>query len=206
MVYCSGLENLAGKPQETAENAEICALGDAPEAMFAEGSASSVGLQVGTVWAMSGQHLSEDDWCWYRPIGNRAVFALDRFDAFLAKCGYLNGRPGIPPRIAVDDYMTDEMWQRIGRANHEYTYFARGQQSGLIKIGMSKDPEFRVRNLRWDKTHPERADMLVYRKWNLERAYHNAFDTWRFEGEWFAPHPDILAEIARLQPLQSVTR
>lgn len=31
-----------------------------------------------------------------------------------------------------------------------------------------------------------------------ERTYHNAFEPWRFCGEWFAPHPDILAEIERI--------
>lgn len=33
-----------------------------------------------------------------------------------------------------------------------------------------------------------------------ERAYHAMFKAHRLHGEWFEPHPDILAEIARLTP------
>ncbi len=30
-----------------------------------------------------------------------------------------------------------------------------------------------------------------------EQGYHGRFKAHRLHGEWFAPHPDILAEIAR---------
>lgn len=48
VVYCSGLENLAGKAPETAEMADFCGLERAPDAMFANCSADSDGAQVGT--------------------------------------------------------------------------------------------------------------------------------------------------------------
>lgn len=31
-----------------------------------------------------------------------------------------------------------------------------------------------------------------------ERAYHKHFSEHRLHGEWFEPHPDIMAEIERL--------
>jgi hypothetical protein len=33
---------------------------------------------------------------------------------------------------------------------------------------------------------------------DVERSYHERFAAHRLHGEWFAPHPDILAEIDRL--------
>lgn len=48
MVYCSGLENLAGKAPETAETAELCGFGDAQDALFTERSEGGDGANVGT--------------------------------------------------------------------------------------------------------------------------------------------------------------
>lgn len=48
MVYCSGLENQAGKTPETAEMADSCGLERAPDAMFAACSADGDGTEVGT--------------------------------------------------------------------------------------------------------------------------------------------------------------
>lgn len=119
---------------------------------------------------------------------------MDRFNLFLAKCGYYSGRKGIPPLIP--DYMVRA---KESEFDHEWTYFAKGRKTGLIKIGKSKHPKFRVRQLKHDRFFGDEADLLTMRKGSLwERTYHNAFEPWRFCGEWFAPHPDILAEIERL--------
>jgi len=37
----------------------------------------------------------------------------------------------------------------------------------------------------------------------FERAYHRQFAAHRLHGEWFAPHPDILAEIDRLKEAEN---
>lgn len=48
MVYCSGLENLDGKPQKTAENAESCGFYGAQDATFTNRSAGCEVAKVGT--------------------------------------------------------------------------------------------------------------------------------------------------------------
>lgn len=48
MVYCSGLENLAGKAPETAEMADSCGFQAAPDALFAPCSTGNDGTEVGT--------------------------------------------------------------------------------------------------------------------------------------------------------------
>jgi hypothetical protein len=40
--------------------------------------------------------------------------------------------------------------------------------------------------------------LLTLRDGCLEGCYHQHFADLRVEGEWFEPHPDIFAEIARL--------
>lgn len=96
----------------------------------------------------------------------------------------------------------EEMFARMRRIDRssvdaKYTYFMRDQVSGLIKIGMSNNPEKR----RADLSASGARDMeilLTLRDGNLEGCYHRHFEDLRVEGEWFAPHPDIEAEVARL--------
>lgn len=148
--------------------------------------------------------LTEDDWRWTDRSGYLGVFCLERFNNFLAKCGYASGRPGVPPSFDFGRGLSEADFIAFGEKADEFTYFARGKLSGLIKIGKSKQPRYRVSTLQNDYRHGEPADMLVYRglsEW--ERMYHDAFHPWRVKGEWFAPHPDILAEVARVRELLS---
>lgn len=156
------------------------------------------GTQIGTLCA--------DDWYWFHDwdCEFRCLFSADRFQSFLSRCGYLNGRPGIPPQLHFGDGVTEADWIKWGEGAKEFTYFARGKWSGRIKIGKSKQPAYRVSKLHHDRGPSEEAEMLVFRtmpEW--ERMYHDAFHPWRVEGEWFAPHPDILAEVARVRELLS---
>jgi hypothetical protein len=145
------------------------------------------GASVGT--------LTEEDWHWTVPIGCVGHFQLDLFERFLAKCGYTQGRRGRPP--VMPSYMEEVEPAQSDRA---WVYFARGRNTGLIKIGQSKQPAFRVSQLKHDRFFGDEAELLVTRRGDYwERAYHMVFEPWRFCGEWFAPHPDILAEIERLK-------
>lgn len=141
---------------------------------------------------------------WLRaPAGpGRYYFCPDRFAAWLADEGYGSGaRTGTPPALRPAKSISDRQWQKWRAAGvADWTYFARGTVTGRIKIGRSKWPERRVRNLKSNCAGFENAELLVsIRDGSWERAYHNAFAAWRDEGEWFAPHPDILAEIDRLK-------
>lgn len=80
---------------------------------------------------------------------------------------------------------------------HATVYFI-GSEAGPIKIGYSLRPETRLRDLRLGS--PVALDIMaaVEGSPSMERAYHALFAEHRLHGEWFAPHPDILAEIDRL--------
>lgn len=86
-----------------------------------------------------------------------------------------------------------------GSVDAKYTYFMRNRRNGLIKIGMSQDPEDRRGRLSASGAM-DMEILLTLRDGNLEYAYHRHFADLRVEGEWFEPHPDIFAEIERLAP------
>lgn len=83
-----------------------------------------------------------------------------------------------------------------GSSDAKYTYFMRDGVSGLIKIGMSADPNERRMALAASGARSMEI-LLVLRDGNLEGCYHQHFADLRVEGEWFLPHPDIFAEIDR---------
>lgn len=76
-------------------------------------------------------------------------------------------------------------------------YFIQSE-TGLIKIGASHDPGQRIKALQ--AMSPAKLTILATVSGHIgdERAYHKQFAAHRSHGEWFHPHPDILAEITRL--------
>ena len=102
------------------------------------------------------------------------------------------------------------MQNRSGFADHLRTtrsktfkrsiYFAAADD-GPIKIGMSCDPKRRLRELR-TKTGHDLKLLATFPTHSVgsfsEYRYHSRFAAHRLHGEWFERHPDILAEIARL--------
>lgn len=78
-----------------------------------------------------------------------------------------------------------------------FCYFA-GSEDGPIKIGNSRQPARRLRELRRDT--PDKLKLLarVGGGSERERYYHQLFAAHRLSGEWFNRHPDILEEIERL--------
>lgn len=76
-------------------------------------------------------------------------------------------------------------------------YFIGGDM-GLIKIGLARDPERRLRTLQCGSPIPLRILASGPGSARDERMYHARFASHRLHGEWFTRHPDILAEIERL--------
>lgn len=66
-----------------------------------------------------------------------------------------------------------------------YVYFARGNPSGLIKIGCSVGPDGRAATLKWEVGEPLRILFTVPGTLAKERAYHSRFEKCRSHGEWF---------------------
>lgn len=106
-------------------------------------------------------------------------------------------RPPFPYK--QPDAETFAKWkERVpGTIDVKYTYFMRDRYSGLIKIGMSNNPENRRAALSASGEH-DMEILLTLRDGCLEGCYHQHFANLRVHGEWFEPHPDILAEIERL--------
>ena len=77
-------------------------------------------------------------------------------------------------------------------------YFIRGA-GGAIKIGFTVR-SVKERTIEYQAGSPVPLTLLATREgWQtLEAEYHRHFAAHRLHGEWFAPHPDILAEITRL--------
>ncbi|MBZ9600714.1 GIY-YIG nuclease family protein [Phyllobacterium chamaecytisi] len=92
--------------------------------------------------------------------------------------------------------MVRQEWQR---RQGWRVYFAAFPKSGLIKIGISKNVEKRLRDL--SKIKGEEAELLFDfpGMFPLEGWYHAVFHDWRVVGEWFALNDLTLAKVDELR-------
>lgn len=100
--------------------------------------------------------------------------------------------------LAASSIITQQ--RAISNAENETlsnVYFVQSE-SGSIKVGMAVDVSARLRSLQ--TANPSKLKLLATCAGGrtLEREYHSRFAAHRLHGEWFLPHPDILAEIERL--------
>jgi hypothetical protein len=94
-------------------------------------------------------------------------------------------------------------WESVGEvkfncpASH-LIYFV-GSDGGAIKIGFTQQP-IKARLKCIQNGSPVKLHVLATQNAprERERVYHDRFRAHRLHGEWFTPHPDILAEIERL--------
>lgn len=84
----------------------------------------------------------------------------------------------------------------------ELIYFVQAE-TGQIKVGLALDVERRLAQIRTMSPVPIRLLAIVEGGRAQEHQYHKRFADHRLHGEWFNPHPDILAEIKRLGALSS---
>ena len=84
--------------------------------------------------------------------------------------------------------------QRLGERR---VYFIGGEE-GPIKIGMSRDPEARCREMNIGAPTDYSVLATVVGGVELERAYHSRFGFARMRGEWFERTAEIQGEIDRL--------
>jgi hypothetical protein len=76
-------------------------------------------------------------------------------------------------------------------------YFIQARDR-TIKIGSGKDVRRRMHNLQVAHAYPLKLLAVASGGLSAEYRYHARFAAHRLHGEWFSPHPDILAEIERL--------
>jgi hypothetical protein len=83
------------------------------------------------------------------------------------------------------------------RDGKSYVYFIAGDDTP-IKIGFSSQPHERLAILQ--TAHWTKLSIVAMAEGTLsdESAFHRRFANHRLHGEWFDRHPDILAEIDRL--------
>lgn len=76
-----------------------------------------------------------------------------------------------------------------------------GAYRGLVKIGVAKDVQARLRALQTGSGVQLTLLATVPGSYALERHYHDRFALCRRHGEWFERHPSLMAEIKRLKSL-----
>lgn len=94
---------------------------------------------------------------------------------------------------------------RVGRKNrdpiYQNVYFIQAGRKGPIKIGIAQDCKKRLSILQVGNHEKLRLLWSSPGGRHIETRYHTTFREHWLHGEWFAPHPDILAEIARLSAI-----
>jgi DNA-binding XRE family transcriptional regulator len=76
-----------------------------------------------------------------------------------------------------------------------YVYFIEGADSGLIKIGFSRNPRRRLGAIRAHAAEPVRLLATVRGGPDLARDVHSRFRRRRVQGAWFHPNEEMLALI-----------
>lgn len=99
-------------------------------------------------------------------------------------------------QVELEHYLADHT-PPMKAGKHCWVYFIGCEKHG-IKIGVATNVEKRLATLR--SCCPISLKVMATRPGGIdrERAYHKQFAEHRLHGEWFDPHPDILAEIERL--------
>lgn len=112
----------------------------------------------------------------------------------------LRAPPTLPKRVTIGMALGTERVSRpveIAAEKLGWVYFIQAA-CGSIKIGRARNVAYRIRDLQC--ANPQRLTLLaVAIDGGREAGYHRQFKDHRLHGEWFSPHPDILAEIERLK-------
>ena len=84
-----------------------------------------------------------------------------------------------------------------------YVYLM-ANQAGEVKIGLSTNPERRLRTLSTANAHPLRLLHFVVGGRSLERALHSKFKQYHIRNEWYSSCSDIEDEFVKLSGAQGV--
>lgn len=101
---------------------------------------------------------------------------------------------GEDPSVAAETALASH------RAKRKFVYFI-GSPGGPIKIGFATNPPVRLQEIQVGSPVELTILCLAEGGSKLEKTYHAKFAQHRLIGEWFSPHPDILAEVNRLNVL-----
>lgn len=109
-----------------------------------------------------------------------------------------------PPPEAFEACNEQVRYAVLDKAAERWVYFVRAE-TGQVKIGVATCTTRRLRGLQ--TCSPVRLHLEAQTRGGatLESQYHARFAAHRLHGEWFSPHPDILAEIDRLNTTRPAT-
>jgi len=92
------------------------------------------------------------------------------------------------------------LWGIIPVATEGHVYFIKSEKTNSVKIGFTSGKvEERIKALQ--TAHPYKLKLLatIPGTFESERAFHKQFANFRLKGEWFEPHPELLALISIIQ-------
>jgi transcriptional regulator with XRE-family HTH domain len=110
--------------------------------------------------------------------------------------------PDIDRIFAIEDLLgiPAEAWRTLGEnpRSVQWIYFIqRGNGDGPVKIGISKDPQTRAKDIQIACAEPVKILLLLSLDEGLtEREIHSMFEHLRIRGEWFNPGQDLLEWIS----------
>lgn len=123
------------------------------------------------------------------PVGLVASFfaiivAIVVFASFFASPSTPSPSTPSSPPVTTDRYSPPETGDRV--------YFIRAQNSGLIKIGHSIQPEKRLKQLQTGSGDHLEILSTIPGGSSKEAALHRQFASLNHRGEWFEPDPELL--------------
>lgn len=78
----------------------------------------------------------------------------------------------------------------------QFVYFIQADENGPIKIGFTSDkPEKRLNQLQTGNHASLKLLGAINATADREKELHAALAEWRLQGEWFEPHPTVLATV-----------
>ena len=140
-------------------------------------------------------YIVEDRGPGYSRLGTWSVWVSDK-SAYGATVLY----GGLSDISEAAERMADcvRAYEAMRPVDQVYFIGSPSQPSSPIKIGFTTDLKKRLKSLQTGSPNKLEVLAVVEAGGAQERAYHEQFAAHRLNGEWFDPHPDILAEIARL--------
>lgn len=151
-------------------------------------------------------HVSGDFWLDKRPDGRSPLWAVAWYDPRSRTTRYRSTRTADLER--AKDFMARftiandalPVGRPVEKRPSDLVYFIGGDV-GAIKIGLAGNAKRRLATIQAHSPIPVRLLAVIAGGREVEMSYHRRFAAHRLHGEWFEPHPDILAEIDRLQLL-----
>jgi uncharacterized membrane protein YccC len=96
-------------------------------------------------------------------------------------------------KVADLNVTIERLRQALTDPRRKRIYAIRRGQCGPIKIGMSNEPQTRLRNLQTAVAEQLHLLAVIDGDEQVERDLHRRFEKYRLHGEWFSPNPEVLS-------------